>query len=966
MADLIGRNLGPYRVLAQIGQGGMATVYKAYQPAMDRQVALKVLPPHFMQDPSFVERFEREARTIARLEHPHILPVHDYGQSDDGTTYIVMRYIDAGTLSDRLKRGPMPLPDALRLFEQIADALDYAHEQGVLHRDIKPSNVLVDNRNQPFLTDFGLARMVEGNSNLTGSIILGTPAYMAPELGEGRPANHLTDIYALGVVLYELLTGQPPFEAETPLAVMLKHMTDPLPLPRDVNPNIPPTIEKVVLKSLAKEPEDRFQSVQALLDALQDARADIPIQAITPPETEKRPEPAVKTETETDKPPQPQRRRRLIFGGLGLLLFCCCTFGVLGALNNDNDSTPGGPNQVADAPSDTALLPTVPPEEQAAGVAEFDPGWTWYRNHNVVQVLAIQGNTVWAGTEAGLVRWERQTGDYEIIETAAGYPLLGITTLYAHSDGSLWLAGNGVVRLENGTVTYLNDEGELADQDIHRFFELGPNGFFATAGYDADGIYRFVDNTWQKAEFDLPNRPLSGIQAIAAGQGDILALGLGEDGGLIINNGDTWQRLNPDNNLPFTNIRDLTFGPGDSLWMLDEDSGQIATFDGERFGQAAELMDVVGSTLHYDRAGSQLWLGTAYDGLWRYDGTELVRFGPADGMPETAIMAITQDNDGVLWLGTSNGLLRFDGETFEPWIIEEAGPPFNAAQQIVSGREGEVRFVQLWGGDSLAEFSRTTQDWAEIDMPSSVEAIAQDDNGNWLLGTSEGLWRETPTGEFSLLLEAEALPGLITTLSPTSNDDVWIGTEAGLRVFDLDNSILLDDITGEFPPVPIRSLSIVDDDVVLVGTGSTDENPAALVVTVEGLVDDVIEAGDIFGEDAAAIESITVDSEGRLWVGTWGDGVWRLDMDDADSWRKFGPDEGVSGEVLSLAAGPNGIIWVGTWYNGLYRFEPDAGWTHITPEDGLPGWAVFSLATDESGQLWVGTESGLGRFEMPP
>jgi serine/threonine protein kinase len=276
MTNLIGQNLGPYRIMEQVGRGGMATVYKAYQPAMDRHVAVKVLSAHFMQDPSFVERFEREARTIARLEHPHILPVHDYGKAPDGTTYIVMRYINAGTLSDLLKQGPLSVNEIVHLFSQIGDALAYAHEQGILHRDMKPSNILIDPRNQAFLTDFGLARIIEGDSHLTGSMIVGTPAYMAPEQGQGRPADKRSDIYALGVVLYEMVTGRPPFEAETPMAVMIKHMTEPLPLPSTLNPNLSPAVERVILKALAKEPEARYQSVTDMVRVLQEAVTEMP------------------------------------------------------------------------------------------------------------------------------------------------------------------------------------------------------------------------------------------------------------------------------------------------------------------------------------------------------------------------------------------------------------------------------------------------------------------------------------------------------------------------------------------------------------------------------------------------------------------------------------------------------------------------------------------------------------------
>ena len=224
MTDLIGQNLGPYRILEQIGQGGMATVYKAYQPSMNRNVAIKVLPSYLMQDPMFSERFEREAHTIARLEHPHILPVYDYGQTDNGTTYIAMRYIDAGTLADVLKRSQLSLEDTLYYFDQIADALAHAHRQGVIHRDMKPSNIMVDAWRQVFLVDFGLARMIEGSGELTGSNIVGTPSYIAPELGVGRPADKRSDIYALGIILYQMTTRRLPFEAETPMAIIFKHI----------------------------------------------------------------------------------------------------------------------------------------------------------------------------------------------------------------------------------------------------------------------------------------------------------------------------------------------------------------------------------------------------------------------------------------------------------------------------------------------------------------------------------------------------------------------------------------------------------------------------------------------------------------------------------------------------------------------------------------------------------------------
>ena len=264
-----GQMLGNYRIINQVGQGGMATVYKAYQPSMDRHVAVKVLPSQLAESKEFVARFQQEARTIARLEHPHILPVFDYGESD-GTAYFVMRYLEAGTLKERMVAGrPLPLDEIDRLFTQLTDALSYAHSHGVIHRDLKPANALVDSNGNLFLTDFGIAKLLESASpRLTQTdAIMGTPAYISPEQAQAQTVDQRSDIYSLGIILYEMVTGRVPFTADTPLAIILKHISDPMPLPSLLKPDIPAAIERVILKALAKEPEDRFATAAEFLSA---------------------------------------------------------------------------------------------------------------------------------------------------------------------------------------------------------------------------------------------------------------------------------------------------------------------------------------------------------------------------------------------------------------------------------------------------------------------------------------------------------------------------------------------------------------------------------------------------------------------------------------------------------------------------------------------------------------------------
>lgn len=264
-----GQMLGPYRIISQIGKGGMANVYKAYQPSVDRDVAIKVLPSQLAESKEFAIRFHQEARIIAKLEHPHILPVFDYGESD-GVAYFVMRYLEAGTLKDKMEAGrPLPLKDIDRIFTQLADALSYAHMHGIIHRDLKPANALIDSHGNIFLTDFGIARLLESASpRLTQTdAIMGTPAYISPEQAQGQDVDQRSDIYSLGIILYEMVMGGVPFVADTPLAVLFKHISDPLPLPSKVKPDIPPSIEKVILKALAKDPKDRFATADEFVAA---------------------------------------------------------------------------------------------------------------------------------------------------------------------------------------------------------------------------------------------------------------------------------------------------------------------------------------------------------------------------------------------------------------------------------------------------------------------------------------------------------------------------------------------------------------------------------------------------------------------------------------------------------------------------------------------------------------------------
>ncbi len=269
MNSLVGKSLGQYRIVERIGVGGMATVFKSYQPTLDRYVAIKVLPAHHARDPVFVKRFEQEARSVAKLTHPNIIQIHDFGEQE--VTYIVMEYVDGGTLKDRLKHA-LPVPEAVGFIIQAAEGLACAHRNGIIHRDVKPANMLLRKDGHLLLSDFGIAKILEGASNLTRvGTGIGTPQYMSPEQGTGQPVDRRSDIYSLGIVLFHCLTGRVPFTADNPMTITIKHLHDPLPYDRLVAEGVPDPIVQVVLKMTAKVPNERYQSADEVIDALANA-----------------------------------------------------------------------------------------------------------------------------------------------------------------------------------------------------------------------------------------------------------------------------------------------------------------------------------------------------------------------------------------------------------------------------------------------------------------------------------------------------------------------------------------------------------------------------------------------------------------------------------------------------------------------------------------------------------------------
>jgi branched-chain amino acid transport system substrate-binding protein len=272
--DLVGRQLGKYEIRAEVGRGGMGTVYLAHDPFLQRRVAVKVLAPHLVWQPGLIERFLREARAAARLKHPNIVTIYDVGQEGD-TYYFVMEYVEGPSLATALRqRGPMSPEGAVRLLRRLASALDYAHGEGLVHRDVKPGNVLLGPGGEPALGDFGIARAAEDARLTTTGTLVGTPEYMSPEQARGDEVDHRTDLYSLAIVAYELLGGQPPFGGSTPHGVLYRQVHEPPPPLRPARaegPAWPPAVDAVLQKALAKDPGERYETAAAFVAALAQA-----------------------------------------------------------------------------------------------------------------------------------------------------------------------------------------------------------------------------------------------------------------------------------------------------------------------------------------------------------------------------------------------------------------------------------------------------------------------------------------------------------------------------------------------------------------------------------------------------------------------------------------------------------------------------------------------------------------------
>jgi ligand-binding sensor domain-containing protein/tRNA A-37 threonylcarbamoyl transferase component Bud32 len=950
MNPYIGKRLGSYQLLEQIGQGGMATIFKAYQPSMDRYVAVKILPAHFTEDESFVARFTQEARTLAHLEHPHILPVHDYGEQE-GITYLVMRYVDAGTLKDLIvQRGPLEPDETARILGQVCRALGYAHSQGIVHRDVKPTNVLIDERGDAFLTDFGIAKLVAGTAQFTATgAVVGTPAYMSPEQGMGQPLDHRCDIYALGVMLYEIVTGRVPFDAETPLAILMQHVNAPLPPPRQIKPSVPEAVERVILKAMAKLPADRFQSAEEMGETLHRAVAGLPTEIALPPQPVPGPTAVVQqpVAAPAEPPPSykpvdktrvavPARKPRKRIPWLPVVGSVAALAVMLVAALLILPNLGGGEVEA------TPIAASPPP-----------PGWTNYSDGNFVHALVRQDGYLWAGGRGGLVRWDLEDGSYVKLGIADGLASGQVNDLLVDDDGDLWVATEaGISRFDGeGWVTFDEADG-LDTQWVLCLFLDGDGALWAGTAYGERGLnyYDYDEGTWGPPP--IPPMPLDFPRPwTMARDGDgVLYVGLNERG-LATFDGGEWRVLTSGDGLPGDQVHDL---------LLVDDETLLASFGREvvRFDLEGDEWETIPQlsgpeTYRIYQADDDLWF-VGEGGATRYDPetSDWERFeSDPDTIPAWAATAITEDDDGI-WLGTDGGgVVLFDGTDWEIWVTDDQLGG-NEIETISQDRAGVLWFTLP--GRGLTRHDPANDTWrtfgegdGALGWPSVPGLDSQDHL--WVGGYGELRWYD---GNDWRSVEPAPLADVTVygvTFGP--GDVMWLWGDAGVMRHD--------PAAGEWTSFAADDHPVLGDATIMYVA----DDGAAWVGGYGGLVR--YDGSDWGTPDAAGsppndaddpdVHAIAAAPDDSLWVAAGGD-LYHL---DGGQWSRFSwPDDWIG----TMAVAPDGTVWVGS-DSALGHFDPlSRGWQTLSPEHGLIHHEVRAIHVTPDGVVWIGTGGGVSRY----
>lgn len=973
-----GQMLGAYRILNQIGEGGMAAVYRAYHASMDRHVAVKVLPSEFAKSESFRARFQQEARLIANLEHPHILPVHDFGESD-GIHYFVMRYLQAGTLASRIEAGPLTLAEIDRLFTQLADALGYAHQRGIVHRDLKPANVLIDSRGDAFLTDFGIAKLLEGTSKFTTTgAITGTPAYMSPEQAQGEKLDQRSDIYSLGIVLYEMVTGRVPFDADTPLAVMLKHLSAPLPIPSTLKPDIHPEIERVLLKALAKKKEDRYATAE---EFIADWKRAVNVAQNSPlPASASRPA-SVAAPTRHTPPPvsnvaQPKKRSLglpIVLGASVLIFLVCLVVAVplAGLAISRFLNTPVG---IAGTPPATVALtlpPTPLPGETAVPVVvapSIEGGtWTSWAAGNRVFDISVVDDRVFTAANGSVNVFNREDGSVVArYTTANGLPVAFTNSVLAQSADLFWVATeDGLVRFQGEQVNLYNRDDGLDSDYVTSMVILPDGNLLAGTAYSSTegaGLNLLSDGRWQRyASFPSANSDenpeelsFNVITMLVDKDG---RLWVGTSNGLGLYDGSEWTRYSTDDGLPNNVIWTLNQDPVNGDILIGTETGS-ARFDGSEFiGIPSGPSDRVYGL--FTKGDGDYWLSGG-GGVWRYNinsgDTQIFDSGNS-AVPSYGVYRAVVDASGQYYFGSDDGLVVVkDDSQVDVWRVPNA-PDGTAFGGVLDPGDGTLWF-QTTGNSGVNAFDPARDAWVTSALISKLPGfpILIDDQGRaWTNQYPGGFWVAKADGTATEFGEDAGLPAeaYVNEVAIAADGTAWLATNKGLAQFDGSQvtELILNDQTG-LPSDDLRTVLAASDGSVWVGADAdlAQRKPDG-TWTHFGV-------GNPFDHEGVVVLDIAEDETGAIWIATDDSGVFRY---QSETWQQFGDSELPSSNVNSISFAPDNSVWIGT-SNGAARFD-GANWQAFPASaETLISPYVNDVFITSTGDVYFATEGGVSRL----
>jgi ligand-binding sensor domain-containing protein/tRNA A-37 threonylcarbamoyl transferase component Bud32 len=974
--------LGPYQITSQIGKGGMATVYKAYQAAMDRYVALKVVAGQFADDKTFMQRFRQEARMIAKLEHPHILPVHDFGEAD-GIPYMVMRFLEAGTLNERLDAGQLSLPEIDRIFSQLTEALEYAHENGVIHRDIKPSNAMLDRRGDVFLTDFGIAKMLEGTSALTATgAITGTPAYMSPEQAQGQKVDQRSDIYSLGIVLFEMLTGRVPFEAETPMAVLFRQIQDPPPPLSLVRPDLPYTLEAVLLKALAKNPTERYASMHDFRagwkNALKEAANASPVVATPPPTipVSARDEPPILPTMEALASTKPMpaaapvkkgfKWKTLLAIGIPIFMVILCLSLVYVFRRQiftrfAQGQATGRPTELAQAATATT---SVPSGETSAPPAGKHISWA---GANSVFSIGFRGDEVLTSGFGGVTIWNRNDHSYLQITTADGLPSANAGAIFVDNDKSLWVGTDaGLVHIQgNEHTVYTGDQGLVGTVVV--ITRSGDRLLAGTwySGGAGSGLFEFDGKAWKPVPgFPSDPNPSADDETVSYNVRKIVTdtngyLWVPTEVGIAMLDGDKdWNIFKTEKGMPDNNVHTVYVDREGGVWAGTAGGG-VAKFNNEKwaFENFADLKDsgIYDVTSILEDQDGNLWFMGGNAVRYNPKTKESKPFNADQGDVPFYINATGADEQGALYFGNDgSGLARYKDDKFELFLVPNA-PRYGQYGRILPAPGGKLIFAQLYG-NGADEYDPAAKSWSKI-PPDQNLPLAFDAQGQ-MWSSNNGLWIFGPDKNTHLTTELGLPSNQVNAIAFGANGLAYIATDAGIAVFD---GLKVTDIYNA------AKNGLVSDQVYTLFLASDGSLWAGLDGGFSRRLPDGtwqnFTAEKLFGGSSQYFPAFVENQAGDIGVATLGDGLYLFSK---DKWKRLhATDPGVglpSDYLISATVAPDGSIWFGTDGQGAVRYD-GKNWQRYGMKDGLLSETVNGIYVEPGGAVWFTTNGGVTRLE---